>query len=76
MKFSTGDRHIISFSSSEIRKNQYNENLTLLRGVNKMLPYILHFSSDLYKIRYPIIYCVIVSFVKIVEVKDILYLGP
>jgi hypothetical protein len=74
MQFSTGDRHITSASSSEFCKNQDNENSTLLKGVNKMLPYRLHFSSVFYKIRYRIIYCATASFMKIVEVKDTLYL--
>jgi hypothetical protein len=40
-----------------------------------MPPYRLYFSSVFYKIRYRIIYCATASFMKIVEVKDTLYLG-
>ena len=56
MRFSTVDLYIVSFSSSEFCNNRYIENRTLHTGANKNWPYILHFSSDLYKIRYRIMY--------------------
>ena len=73
MKFSTYDLRIVSFSSSEFCKNRYIENRTLFMGANKILPYILHFSSDLYKIRYGVMHCVTESFMKIVDENNILY---
>jgi len=83
MTFSIGDFCIVSFSSSEMCKNrysenrysenQYSENRTLLVGANKNWPYILHFSSDLYKFRTGL-RILKVSFVKIVGLENILYL--
>jgi len=51
MKFGVGDLHFLPLSTSFVKIGSITD-ILLLNGVKEIFPYILHFSSDLYKIGY------------------------
>jgi len=49
MKFGVGGLHIVPLSTSFVKIGSVTDTF-LLNGVKEIFPFILHFSSDLYKI--------------------------
>ena len=52
MKFGIEGLHVMTLSSCEFPENQFSESSSLGKGLKKILPYFLHFSTGLNKICY------------------------
>jgi hypothetical protein len=50
IKFNIADHLEMPLSNFELRENWHSESHTLFRGVSEIIPYVLHFSSQLDKI--------------------------